>query len=213
MLRMYVCPCRSRAADVRRELGYSMLELIVVLTIIVVIISISIFSLIASRRAYAVDDAVGQVMNVFREAKQRALSQRQVMRVRINHSDRSIQLIDENTIGEGVDDDEIVRDERLVAADKISYAAPEGVHPPASPFDFTAVVYDEDGIWETRFTSEGRIVDAASSPMSSTLFVYQVTSATDPAPLASGSIAAVTIFGPSASMRYWRYDNGTFVPR
>jgi prepilin-type N-terminal cleavage/methylation domain-containing protein len=56
--------------------GFSMVELMVVVSIMVIMTGIVVFSFRGNKRSYVADDEATKVLSFFREAYQRALSQR-----------------------------------------------------------------------------------------------------------------------------------------
>lgn len=190
----------------RDEQGYSFIELLVVAALIVAMIAVVVFTLGHSRRAYRSDDAAGQVVNFLREAYGRALSQRQTMSVKIDRANQTITLIDENSLASG--DEFEVRRAPLIDQVSLSQPAVGGVSvgvPPA-PYSYASAVYTNN-VWEARFRSDGSVVDAAGNPLSATLFF----SPTDLKNNDANLIRAVTLFGPSGSIRVWKFSGQSFT--
>ena len=76
------------------EAGYSIIELLLVLAITAILSAITIMSFGAVRMNKTDAQAVNLV-DIFQEARQRAISQRTTMRVELNRTDQVIRLIDE----------------------------------------------------------------------------------------------------------------------
>lgn len=83
--------------------GFSIVELVVVLTILVIVSVITIMSF-STQKMYEAESQTLQIIDFFQEARQRALSQRVTMRVEINQTLRMIRLIDEKLPGNAADD-------------------------------------------------------------------------------------------------------------
>src|SRR5262245_51487735 len=185
--------------------GYSAIELLIVAAMVIVLASIAVFTLVPHKRAYRADDAAAQVTNFLRDAHQRAISQRQTMRVQIDRVNQLIRLIDENRLPVG--DELEVRRSRLieeVTLDRPMVGASLVVPPPA-PYSYPTAAYANNR-WEARFRSDGSVVDGAGNPLSATLFF-------SPANLRASDVTlirAVTLFGPSGSIRLWRYTGQSF---
>lgn len=185
--------------------GYSAIELLIVAAMVIAITAIAVFTLTPQRKAYRGEDAASQVTNFFRDAYHRAISQRQTMRVQVDRANKIITIIDENRLPVG---DEIeVRRAKL--SDEVSLeqpmiaGAPIGL--PPAPFAYGAAAFNNN-VWSARFRSDGSVVDAAGNSLSATLFFSPVNmSGTD-----SNLIRAVTLFGPSGSMRMWRFTGQNF---
>lgn len=197
-------PANRRSVD-RGEDGYSLLQLLVVLSIAIILTAAAVFSLAPQRRAYRTDDAAGQVTNFLRDAYQRALSQRQTMRVQVDRSTMLIKIIDENTLPGG--DEKEVRREKLNPEVSVSQPTVGGsaLNPPATPYNYPVAVYSSN-LWEVRFRSDGSVVDTAGNSVSATLFFSLV----NPKTTDTNLIRAITLFGPSGSIRLWRYTGSSF---
>src|SRR5215204_3513657 len=74
--------------------GFSMIELMVVVIIIAIMTGITVFSFRSNKRSYVADDEATKILSFFREAYQRALSQRQAQRITIDLNNNLIKLAD-----------------------------------------------------------------------------------------------------------------------
>jgi Tfp pilus assembly protein FimT len=188
-----------------RAAGFSTIELLVVAAIVIILTAMSIFMLSPQRRAYRSEDAAAQAANFLRDAYQRALSQRQTFRVQIDRANRLIQIIDENRLPVG-DEREVRRDALL---DEVNFDPPvfggTAVSPPAAPYNYPAAAFASN-VWTARFRSDGSVVDASGNLLSATLFFSPANSQNVDKRL----VRAVTLFGPSGSVRVWKYDGATF---
>lgn len=197
---------RSRSRrPVRR--GFSIMELLVVVAIVAIMIGIALPILTAHQRTYLVDDTGALMIDVFRFANQRALSERQVMRVEITPSTGTtqgkIEVIDQEKIAPGTADDKVIRSELLPLNSQttVNTTANRFKLPP-SPFNFLDAPFTS-GKMTIRFNPDGSAVNAADTPQSLSLYYFTPDAAGDPDP---GFTRAITLFGPTSSVRTWRYD-------
>jgi prepilin-type N-terminal cleavage/methylation domain-containing protein len=214
-----VSPLSVRGACARseRERGFTMTEALVVMAIFAVMVAVALPQFLTYQETFATDSVAKQLVDVARFAHQQALGERQRMRVEITPGTAGqpgkIEVVDEATVAAGTADDEVVRSETLPEGGEISFAKPSGVDVPDSPFNFSPAVYSS-GKFVIYFnpigTSSGTNVDI---PKSATVFVA-------PAGASSTSpnvdlVRAVTIFGPTGSVRLWGYEPSSrkFVKR
>jgi Tfp pilus assembly protein FimT len=187
------------------DYGFSTIELLIVAAVIIAVTAIAVFTLTPQRRAYRTEDAAAQVTNFLRDAHQRAITQRQTMRVEIDRATRIITITDENRLPTG--DEFEVRRGKL--SDEVSVDQPvvgaAMVNLPPAPFSYPAAVYSNN-VWAARFRSDGSVVDSAGNPLSATVFFSLAAMTGADANL----IRAVTLFGPSGSIRMWRYSGTAF---
>jgi type II secretory pathway pseudopilin PulG len=197
--RTFVARHRAQAA------GFSTIELLIVAALIIVLAAMAIFMLSPQRRAYRSEDAAAQAANFLRDAYQRALSQRQTFAVRIDRANRLIQIVDENRLPVG-DEREVRRD---VLSDEVNFDPPvfggTVLAPPAAPYNYPTATYVSN-VWTARFRSDGSVVDANGNLISATLFF----SPTNSQNIDKRLVRAVTLFGPSGSVRVWKYDGTNF---
>lgn len=193
-----------RSVDTGED-GFSLLQLLVVLSIMIILTGAAVFSLAPQRRAYRTDDAAGQVINFLRDAYGRALSQRQTMRVQVDRAAMLIKIIDENTLPGG--DEKEVRREKLNPEVSVSQPTVGGtlVGVPGPTNVYPVAVFSSN-LWEVRFRSDGSVVDTAGNSVSATLFFSLV----NPKTTDTNLIRAITLFGPSGSVRLWRYTGSSF---
>lgn len=190
----------------KQESGFSLVELLVVVAISVILTTITVLSLRSNKRSFAADDEATQVVSFMREAYHRALSQRQTMRVTIDRNNNVVRLMDEGLLPGG-DEVEIIRGK---SNDQVKMNRPSlqgsALPLPPAPYSYGEANF-QNGAWSIRFRGDGSAVDANGNSVSATLFFLPPNLDAKSASL----IRAVTIFGPSGSVRYWRYDGTAFV--
>jgi type II secretory pathway pseudopilin PulG len=184
--------------------GFSLLEVLVVVGIVIILTAMAVFSLTSSKRSYAPDEEAAQAVSFFREAYHRALSQRQTMRVSVDLDKHIIRLMDEGRLPGG-DEVEIIRG---VISHRVSIEQPSidgaALNPPPAPYNYAAANF-KNKVWAIRFRSDGSVVDSDGNPLSATLF-FIPTNLDDHS---KGLIRAVTLYGPTGAARLWKLDAAT----
>jgi Tfp pilus assembly protein FimT len=200
-----------RGASARAVAGYSILELVAVIAIITIMVAVSVMSLPANQRALAVDNAGAQMVDVLRYAQQKALSDRQMMRVELTPGTSStpgtIIVVDQNTISLGSADDVTIRSETLASnSDSTVSQTLSGMPYPPSPYNFLVAPFASNTL-KIYFSSDGSINAVngagAATPLSFTLIYFTPLPNGSPDPQ---STRAITAFGPTGSIKVWRYD-------
>lgn len=121
----------SKLSTASAENGFSLIELLIVVAIISIMTTFAIFALVPHRNLYRTDDQALRILDFMRDASQRALTQRQVMRLEIDQTDNVIRIVDENLVGAGTADDGMVRQEPLEnPANVRMYLNPAAAGPP-----------------------------------------------------------------------------------
>lgn len=194
----------------RSQRGFSVIELLIVMAIIAIMIGIALFSLQTSQRALAVDNAGAQLVDVLRFAKQRALAERQVMRVEVTPGSGStpgtIQVIDQETLGAGSTDDFVCRNETLAPnSESTINTNPTAFSRPPAPHNFDAAPF-VSGKLTVYFNPDGSVSNNSDTPQSFSLVFFTPIVGTTPDPQ---SIRAITLFGPTGSVRVWRWEPTT----
>ena len=183
------------------QAGFSTIEMVTVAAIVVILTGVTLYSFTSGKKAYAADDEAAEIVSFFREAYDRALAQRQTMKVTIDRDAGLIRLMDEGAMPGG-DEVEIIRGRvsHQINMDRPAIGGSPIAVPP-SPYNYSPAVFD-GGIWLARFRADGSVVDAAGNIMSATLYFSPLAMKEENA----GLIRAVTLFGPSGSVRFWKYD-------
>jgi prepilin-type N-terminal cleavage/methylation domain-containing protein len=191
----------GRLVGQRPEAGFSLIELLVVVAMVVILTTISVFALRSSKRSYAPDDEANQIVSFFREAHQRALSQRQTQRVTIDRNQLLVRLMDEGLLPGG-DEVEIIRGKLNGTVAMTQPRIGGNLLPlPPAPYNYNTAVFT-DGVCQFRFRADGSVVDSAGNSVSATFFFTPL----DMNDQSQTLVRSVTLFGPSGSTRAWKYD-------
>ena len=216
-------PSYLDAARRRGASGFSMIELVIVLVIIMILSAISLPYIYNYQKRYKSEDQALLVMDFMREANQLALNKRRTMRLEIDLTDNKLLLIDEK--GAGASDDTEVKAIPLEATREVRMdQIPTGITKPNPPnYNDAAFAIDTIGhkragttvtghnVWAVRFKSDGSVVNAAGTLTSANLYVWAPASAGSTTPRSNKEVRAITMFGGSGSVRYWKHDGTNFV--
>lgn len=195
--------------------GVSLIELLIVLSMMGIIIAAALPQLITSRRLIRSSDIPRQIMAEMRFARQQAISQRQAFTVQyddvnkqiivINHQASGTALLADpnypNTTG-SIQDRVIPLAGAGISASEIIYGRPKGL--PA-----TARGNLDDGINLTPLTNRqmsvtfqpsGSVLDVTGQPTNKALFLYNFN-----AP--NGTACAVSILGSAGRVKIWKYSS------
>jgi prepilin-type N-terminal cleavage/methylation domain-containing protein len=206
--------------------GFSLIELLVVLGIIAIMSTVSLIYFTSTKQLYKADEQGLQIVDLIQEARQRALTQRETMRVELDLSSNIARLIDENSSSVATDD-QILRivsfyDKSEVRIDtkpnNINISPAEIAPVPTAVFKPSTYIYSPaHTVCTLRFLLNGTVVDAGTSDVGAnansvgtTLYIWKPKQgSTTDAELAR----AITIVGSSGSVRMWEYtqQNGTYV--
>lgn len=211
----------------RGDKGASVVELLIVILVIGLMSGFTLFALTGHKAMYKTDDQTLQIIDVLRAASLRAVTQRQTIRVEINLTTNRVQIIDEN-LPAVTTDDVVVRSLTLAPVTDVRLnAQPLNVTglPPA-PSNFPAAVFasslhplsTSNNVCTIRFNRNGTVTNAGTNALganaaitSSTLFIWPPQAADPTRARTTGSVRAITIFGPSSNIRLWKYNGTSFV--
>jgi prepilin-type N-terminal cleavage/methylation domain-containing protein len=191
--------------------GFSLLELLIVITIIFILSGISLFFLSSHQRLYKPDEQTTRIVDLLQEARQRSLTQRKTMRVEIDLTDNMVRLINEKESNTDADDEKI-REAVLIPAGEVNLRVrppditanpPETLPVPLAQFkqsDYPTSALND--VCTIRFRSDGTVVDDDGVTTGLTLFVWspKQSSTTE-----SEIARAITIVGATGSVRLWEY--------
>lgn len=205
---------------VNRQGGFSMVELLVVLVLITILTAVTVVGFRGSRRAYAADDEATKVLSLFREAYQRALSQRQAQKVTIDRANNVVRLTDMGRLPGG--DEFLINRSVLNSQVTLDRPAIDGTPltlPPA-PYAYPAATFSS-GPLDYYFLADGSVTNQAGwddqtfAPTSVTIFFSPTPGSAldqDQANRPAGNlIRAVTLYGPTGSAKFWRFDINKFI--
>jgi prepilin-type N-terminal cleavage/methylation domain-containing protein len=187
---------RAEGRDSGRRSGFSLAEMMVVLGLIAVMSAIAVMVMPTALRSATADSAATRVASVLRTAREQAISQRRNIRVTFTAPNQivvtriNVPATSTTTLGTTV----------LEAGTAFQLFA--GL--PDTPDAFGNATATAFGTSTTvMFTSEGTFVDQNGDPVNGTLFLGRG--------IESLSARAVTIFGPTALIRQWRWNGGRWT--
>ncbi|MGD9589757.1 MAG: prepilin-type N-terminal cleavage/methylation domain-containing protein [Pyrinomonadaceae bacterium] len=202
--------------------GFSVIEILVVLVVIAILSAISIPYVYNYTKLYKSEDQAIKVMDLMRETAQLALTRRRTMRFEIDLTDNAALVIDEN----GAAPDTLIKRIPLESVSEVRMdAVPSGVTRPTPP-NYADAAYTTDTlghqragqtvinnmVWAARFRSDGTAVNAANLPMSVTLYSWPPAQPGSMTPRKLGEVRAITLFGGTGAVRYWKHSGTAFVP-
>jgi prepilin-type N-terminal cleavage/methylation domain-containing protein len=205
----------------KSEQGFSMVELLVVITMMVILTTVTIISFRGNKRNYAADDEATKILSFFREAYQRALSQRQAQKVSIDRANNIVRLTDMGRLPGG---DEFLINRgvlnTLVTLDRPTVGGSPLTLPPA-PYAYGAASFNTSGVLDLYFLADGTVTNQTGwdnqtyAPVSTTFFFSPSAAAalnsTQASQPAGNLIRAVTLYGPTGSAKFWRFDSDKFI--
>ena len=202
------------------EQGFSIIELLIVVLMISILSVLTLLSFKAER-LFLADSQAYLILDVLKEAKQRAITQHETIRVEFNRNKNTVRLITENAAGDA-SDDQVIRTVTLENPNNVNISINPsniaGSPVDASPvplIDFKPSVYPtsaSEQVATMRFIRNGNVLDAGTNAIGTnatmtgvTIPVWMPNYSDSGAPLASGSvIRAITVSGSTGNARFWR---------
>ena len=199
--------------------GFSMVELLIVLTVMTILTGISLFYLSGHQRLFRPDEETLKMIDIFQEARQRSLTQRETMRVEIDLTDSMIRLIDENQPNTPSDDRVTSSFVLLPQSEvKLNSRPPDiSTNPteimPVPIAQFKSSIYPSSlshNVCTLRFLRNGTVVNEGTDSIGSgafstgmTIFVW---SPKKDNAYESEIARAITVIGATGSVRVWEYN-------
>jgi prepilin-type N-terminal cleavage/methylation domain-containing protein len=206
------------------EQGFSLLELLAVVVVILILTAVSLIYLSGTRKLYNTDEQALQLIDLIQEGRQRALTQRETLRVEVDLTSNTARLINEKNNDDGsttavATDDILLRQVKLFATanvrldmrpNNVSTAPPENIPAPTAVFAGSLHPLSAGhNVATFRFMPDGSVRNAGTNPVGlnsvptgSTLYVWK--------PKASNNneadlTKAITIIGSTGSVRMWDF--------
>lgn len=210
----------------RREAGYSMVELFVVLAILVILGAIAIPQLYHSRKLFKSEEQALLILDALRETSQMAITKRRTFRFEIDLTANVIRIIDERNPDPAITStptnsaDLLVKKIPLERPQQLRVdVRPAGISRPNPPnyadavfaadttghLDGTATVTGNN-VWAGRFRADGSMVNSGNNPISVNLYVFPPTTSGNTNSRNKTEVRAITIFGGSGAVRYWKFS-------
>jgi prepilin-type N-terminal cleavage/methylation domain-containing protein len=204
------------------EKGFSMVELIIVMLVISILAVLSIMAFKGEKK-YLADREALVVMDLLNEAKQRALTQHETMRVEINKTNNTISLITENTAG-NANDDQVIKTLPLQHSNYVTFdKAPTNIaNTPVDSAPTPIAVFATSNhplslsqqVATFRFTQTGTVLNAGSNSVGAnaavtgaTIHFWMPEYSESGEALDSGNvIRAITLLGSTGTTKYWKCE-------
>lgn len=188
----------------KKQQGFSLPELVVVLLVIAIITVLALPQIISSTRLFRFNGFQRQVTASLREARQAAMSQRKAVTLRYDHN--KMQLITYGGSFGSLGDSKNQIYEITgngVGKDELKYGRPGGA-PTTALSDSTNLTALDSNAVDITFQPDGSVVDASNNPVNKALFFYHGKYPQDTA-------FAVSILGAGGRVKVWRYSQGAKV--
>jgi prepilin-type N-terminal cleavage/methylation domain-containing protein len=181
--------CRRHA--VLTHAGFTMLELVVVLGIVCVLGAMAVMITPQALKASKADSGMIRVVSALRTAREQAISQRRNVRVAFNAPNQIV--VSRVEVPSGT----LTAITTVWIEDGVRFLQIAGV--PDTPDGFGSGSAISFGTATSiAFTSEGQLIDQHGDPINGTVFLGRFNDST--------SARAVSIFGPTALLRQWRWN-------
>jgi prepilin-type N-terminal cleavage/methylation domain-containing protein len=188
--------CTCPRSQLRNDRGFSLIESLVVITLIGVTTAISVMLLPGAIGTAKGDSSLQHIVSMLRTAREQAISQRRTIRVAFNAPNEVVVSRVEQP-GPAV-----TQLSRVVLEQGFQFLVFAGQPDTPDVFGRAAAV-DFGGAASLQFTSEGTFVDQNGDEVNGSIFIGRTGD-----PLSS---RAVTIFGPTALIRDWNWRGSAWV--
>jgi prepilin-type N-terminal cleavage/methylation domain-containing protein len=186
----------GRRRGVLTRSGFTMLELVVVLGIVCVLGAMAAVVMPSAVSTGKSDSAMTRVVSTLRTAREQAISQRRNIRVVFNAPNQIV--VSRVEVPSGT----TTTIATVWLESGMRFVLPAGA--PDTPDAFgNAAATSFGSATSIAFTSEGQLIDQHGDPVNGSVFLGRYNDAT--------SARAVTIFGPTALIRQWRWNGGQWT--
>jgi prepilin-type N-terminal cleavage/methylation domain-containing protein len=201
------------------EKGFSVVEMLIVLAVVAILSTFAVMSF-GNQTIHEADAQTSTIIDFLQEARQRALSQRTIIRVEINNTLRDIRLVNESTPLNAADD-VLIKSAALTSANVFIGTRPTNVT--TNPAELTPVpvaafaasnhpVSLGNSVIVIRFQGNGVVLNAGTNggganavPTGSTIYVWSKRP-NDPSPSPTNALVmrAVTVQASTGATKFWQ---------
>lgn len=176
----------------RVEAGYSLVELMVVMTLIGILGSMTVFQYLSARPGMQADGAMRVVMSELNSARETAVAQRRTIDVEFVGVNGVMVTRIDNTVPDP-DETTMLRNVSFEASLQFGTNADAGDTPDG---------FGEDSVSDDKltFNSDGVLIDNSGAPVNRTIYLLM--------PNAPQSYRAVTVLGSTGRVRGYRWAGG-----
>lgn len=192
--------------------GFSMIETLIVVTMIIVMSALAVPQLIAERRLSRSIGVTREILSQLRQARQLAMSQRQSITFQYDDTTKQISIIDhESNLGPVLFADpsypntagRIVISRTPLAtggldSSEITVGIPGGL-PSVALADGISMTALTNSQLNVTFQPDGSVIDLNGNPTGTALFLYN-------SRVARGTASAISVVGATGRVKIWRYD-------
>lgn len=192
--------------------GFSMVEMLIVVTMIVVMSALAVPQLIAERRLSRSIGVTREILSQLRQARQLAMSQRQSITFQYDNTTKQISIIDhESNLGPVLFADPsypntagriVISRTPLATGGLDSSEILIGIPPtlPTAPLaDGISMTPLTNSQLNVTFQPDGSVIDLNGNPTGTALFLYNSRAA-------RGTASAISVVGATGRVKIWRYD-------
>lgn len=185
---------------IKKQQGFSLPELIVVLLVISILVVLALPQLTASRRLFRFAGMQRQIVASLTEARQEAMSQRAPITFRYDDATKQTVIYGGRFGTAGDSKNKIVEmsGSGLDAAE-IAYGRPSGAPTSALSDTTNQTTLNSSKTADITFQADGSVMDAANNPANNALFFYNKK-------YAQNTAFAVSVLGAGGRVKLWRYS-------
>jgi Tfp pilus assembly protein FimT len=184
---------------VRKDLGFSMVELIVVIGIMMIIAAMALISISGALPAIRANAGLAQTVGAIREAREAAIAQRRNIQLSFPSANQ-IQLTRIDILGTAISGTTVINS--ITLENNMQFIQFAGVPDTPDAFGNTAAI-DFGGTPTIMFMSDGTFVDASGAPLNGTVRLGRVNE--------PNTARAVTILGATGRIRGYKWNGTTWV--
>lgn len=181
--------------------GFTLVEVLIVSMTVATLMGLSMMVLPGVLEATKADSGTRQLTGVLRAVREQAITERRNIEIRFippNRIEAWRDDVDDNDNPAGQ-----TRVQENTLEQGVEYSRFPGVADTPDGFAVGALPVEFTGVAPWRFTSEGQVVDANGDVVNGSVFLGR--------PLEPETARAVTLFGPTALLREWRWNGAGWV--